>query len=110
MLIFIILGARLRQDKDTDSRQAPKLIERQDYSTRPAGPLSIPFRYDKLRRTGQALNLRRSQSLPRPQQKPGLSLFTKNPHPHLVLQVFCGPRAFRRPSIGPYRSMDTMDL
>lgn len=58
MLIFIILGARLRQDEDTDSRQALTLIERQDARTWPPEPLSVPFRGNKLRRVRQALNLK----------------------------------------------------
>lgn len=58
MLIFIILGARLRQDEDTDSRQALKLIERQDACTWPPEPLSVAFRCNKLQRIRQALYLK----------------------------------------------------
>lgn len=73
MLIFIILGARLRQDEDTDSRQTLKLIERQDGRTWAPEPLSVPFRCNKLRRNkasfaskghGAFQDLSRSQGSP----------------------------------------------
>lgn len=109
MLIFIILGARLRQDEDTDSRQALKLIERQDDRTWPPEPLSVPFRCNKRRRIRQALNLKVTAPF-KISVEARLSPFTKAARPNLVLHVFCAAWAFQRPSIDPYRSMDTKDL
>lgn len=77
MLIFIILGARLRQDEDTDSGQAPKLMERQDDLARPPEPLSIPFSYDKLRRIGQAWILKGHRAFPHLGRSQGSLLLPK---------------------------------